>query len=94
MIFAQQQQNVASYLMNIVKHNMKPKSMIKLKQRRHSTPAIGGRNRNLYTTRVKSAAGNVSESKSVADVNNSVTVTAGDIVLLSDQVSMVTEVNH
>lgn len=60
------------------------------KQRRHSTPTMGGYdNTTQYMTRVKSA-GNMVRCKSTTDVKER--VTAGDIVLLGDQVTMVTEI--
>lgn len=90
----QQQQNVALYLMDAVKHNVlirKQKPITKLKQRRHSTPAIGCHdNTTLYTTRIKSA-GDMIRCRLTTDVKESRTITTGDIVLLGDQVTMVTK---
>lgn len=88
----QRQHNVASYLTDIVKHNVllrKHKPVAKpAKQRRHSTPTMGGHNNTtLYTTRVKSA-GNMMRCRSIGDVKECVEI--GDIVLLGDQVTMVT----
>lgn len=81
------QHNVASYLTDIVKHNVllrKHKPVAKpAKQRRHSTPNMGGHNNTtLYTTRVKSA-GNMMRCRSIGDVKECVEI--GDIVLLGDQ---------
>ena len=91
----QQQQNVASYLMDIVQHNVllrKRNQVTKPKQRRHSTPTMRGcDNTTLYTTRVKSA-GNMTRCKSISDVKDGVAIATGDIVLLGDQVTMVTEI--
>ena len=71
--------------MDVVKHNVllrKRKPLSKAKQRRHSTPTIGGHvNTTQYTTRVKSAGNMI--RRSTGEV---VTVTTGDIVLLGDQV--------
>jgi len=77
--------------MDVVKHNVllcKQKPMAKFKQRRHSTSAIGSHTNTMhYTTRVKSA-GNMIGHKSAVDTNK--TIRIDDIVLLSDQVTMVT----
>ena len=90
----QQQQNIASYLMDVVQHNVllrKRTQVTKTKQRRHSTPTMRGHdNTTLYTTRVKSA-GNMARCKSIGDVKHGVAIAIGDIVLLGDQVTMVTE---
>lgn len=90
----QQQQNVASYLMDVVQHNVllrKHKQVTKPKQRRHSTPTMRGcDNTTLYMARVKSA-GNMTRCKSIGDVKDGVTIATGDVVLLGDQVTMVAE---
>lgn len=77
--------------MDVVTHNVllwKRKPMAKLKQRRHSTSAIGAHVNIMHcTARVKSA-GNMIGYKSAIDVKKS--IKTDDIVLLGDQVTMVT----
>ena len=83
--------------MDIIQHNVllrKHKQVAKPKQRRHSTPNIGGHgDTTMYTTRVKSA-GNMARCRSIGDVKDSVTIATGDTVLLGDQVTMVTKCHY
>ena len=93
-ILKQRQQNVASYLMDIIKCDMtlrkrKPVSQ-SAKQRRHSTPILGCHDSKMqHIARVRSA-GSVIRWRSIADVRERVSI--GDVVLLGDQVTMAIEI--
>ena len=81
--------------MDILQHNVllqKHKQVAKPKQRRHSTPNMGGlNNTTMYTTTRVKSAGNIARCKSIGDVKDSVTIATGDTVLLGDQVTIITK---